>query len=538
MLKWLEDRIGLKTSWKHFLSEPLPDRVGWPHVLGSILLALIGLQFLTGILLSFVYSSSPLGAYSSVRYLMQEMQGGAWLRSLHYWGASFIIVVLALHLLRTFWYAAYRRPREMTWIAGMLLMLCMLAFGQTGYLLPWDQRSYWGTTVTIKIVETTPLLGPFLGSLLRGGDAVGALTLSRFYSIHVVALPLITTLLVVAHLALVRRYGITAPWSKIGEEGTRQTPFYPGQMIKDATAILIVFVFLFWLASVLQAPLDAPADPTDTTFIPRPDWYFLFLFQSLEYFQGKWEVIGTFVLPTVILLLLFAIPFLDRYPRRELRYRPIAMIALVIALSVWGWLTYAAVSDKPQQRFGPPPEGMLPPRVERIKRPSDVGGLFVLKQHCFSCHSMTERGNRLNLQTLARNHFPTGSEWFVKHFAGHGKVETLDEKDVQELMSVLRLVAGDREDLLYRIPPKARFGAHFFYHSTCNMCHKIDGQGGEHPRVPAPDLTLRLWRSKQWHIKHIHDPQSVVKKSRMPPFFHYKDFEYDALAEYLQYLHR
>jgi cytochrome c5 len=239
-----------------------------------------------------------------------------------------------------------------------------------------------------------------------------------------------------------------------------------------------------------------------------------------------------------VLLLLFLIPFLDRNPRRELRYRPIAMVALVVALSVWGWLTYSAVSETPRKKSGPPPEGMLPPRAERIKRPSDVGGLYVLKEQCFSCHSMTERGNRLNLQNLARNRFPTGGPWFEKHLQDHGRSSSLSDKDVQELMAVLRLVAGDRDDLLYRIPPKARFGAHFFYNSTCSMCHKIDGQGGEHPRVPAPDLTLRLWRSKEWHIKHIHDPQSVNPDSKMPPFFHYEDFEYDALAEYLEYLHR
>jgi hypothetical protein len=344
--------------------------------------------------------------------------------------------------------------------------------------------------------------------------------------------------LIVAHLVLVRRFGITDPWSRTGKEGVRETPFYPQQMIKDAAGILIVFVFLFWLSSVLQAPLDAPADPTDTTFVPRPDWYFLFLFQALRYFEGKWEIVGTFVLPAATLLLLFLVPFLDRNPRRELRYRPVAMFALIISISIWGWLTYSSVLVKPRHKEEPPPEGMLPPRAERVKRPSEVGGMFVLKEHCFSCHSMTEMGSRLNLQTLSRDRFPTGAEWFANHFEEHGVQTTLTDKDVEELMSVLRLVAGNRPDLLYRIPPKVRFGAHFFYNSTCPVCHKIDGQGAEHPRVPAPDLTFRLWRPKAWHIKHIHDSQSVVPHSKMPPFFHYEDFEYDALADYILYLDR
>ena len=208
----MENRIRLKTVWRQFLEERLPDKIGWPHVLGSVLLALIAFQFLTGLLLSFVYSASPDGAHASVRYINQQMRGGAWLRSLHYWGASFLVVVAGLHLLRTFLYAAYRKPRELTWIAGVLLFFCILAFGQTGYLLPWDQRAYWGTNVTLQIVRTVPLVGPPLAQLLRGGDSVGALTLSRFYSLHVILLPIATILLVSFHLMLIRRYGITEPW--------------------------------------------------------------------------------------------------------------------------------------------------------------------------------------------------------------------------------------------------------------------------------------------------------------------------------------
>jgi hypothetical protein len=150
---------------------------------------------------------------------------------------------------------------------------------------------------------------------------------------------------------------------------------------------------------------------------------------------------------------------------------------------------------------------------------------------------MTSLGSRSSLQTLAKNRFPTGATWFENHFQDNGRTTTFSDREVQELMSVLRVVTTDRADLLYTIPSKARFGAHFFYNSSCPMCHKIDGQGGDHPRVPAPDLTLRLLRSKEWHMKHIHDPQSVVPDSKMPPFFHYEEFEYDALAEYILYLH-
>lgn len=537
MFNWLENRIGLKSGWHRFLNERLPAKVGWPHVLGSILLALLGFQFLTGFLLSFVYSPSPQGAHPSVRFLMEQMQGGAWLRGLHYWGASFLVVFAGFHLIRTFLYAAYRKPRELTWFAGLLLLFCILAFGQTGYLLPWDQRSYWGTTVTIQIISTIPLIGPALAHLIRGGESVGAMTLSRFYSIHVILLPIITILLVAVHLFLVRRFGITAPWSRTGDQAPRETPFYPYQMVRDSAAAFLVLCLLCLFAWQLYAPLDSPADPSDTTVAPRPDWYFLFLFQMLRYFEGKWEVVGTFFIPALLTVALFLIPFIDRNPRRELRYRSFAITFLLIGISTWAWLTYAAIQETPP-RSVPGLAGILTTRAERIKRPSEVGGLYLLKQHCFECHSMTVLGDRPDLQTLARNQFPSGSGWFQQHMQEQlGSEIVFKDKEVEELMSVLRIVSGDRPDLLSSIPSRVRFGAHFLYNSSCLNCHKIDGQGGKKPEVPSPDLTFRLLRTKEWHKKHIYDPQSLVRNSKMPPFFHYEPHEYEALAEYILYLH-
>lgn len=548
MLNWLENRIGAKTAWRQFLDERLPDRIGWPHVLGSVLLALLAFQFLSGLLLSFVYSPSPEGAHASVRYVSTEMRGGAWLRSLHYWGASFLVVFAGLHLMRTFLYAAYRKPRELTWIAGVLLLFCILAFGQTGYLLPWDQRSYWGTNVTLQIVGAVPVIGPAVAQFLRGGDSVGALTLSRFYSLHVIVLPIVSLLLIGIHLALIRRFGITEPWSRTNAAGTGRTPFYPYQMAKDAAAVLIVLVVLLFMASQLHAPLDSPADPTDTTFVPRPDWYFLFLFQMLRYFEGNWEVVGTFVIPAGVVLILLFLPFLDRNPRRELRYRPYAMTGLFLGLVFFGWLTYAAVQQTPRPQAGIRPAGMMPPRASRIKRPSEVGGLYLLKRHCFECHSMTPLGERTDLQTLTRNQFPTGKAWLDQHLTNPtyqieaadpvpSQDQVLQNKEVEELMSVLRLVAAGETEALVQIPPRVRFGAHFFYNSSCPVCHKVDGQGGKAPEVPTPDITLRLLRTKEWHMKHIYDPQSLVRDSKMPPFFHYEPHEYEALAEYILYLH-
>lgn len=525
----------VKTILNDYLSKPLPERVGWPHVFGSMLLALFVLQFLSGILLSFVYAGSPLTAYRSVEYLMNELQGGSWLRGIHFWGASTMVIVLGLHLVRTFLYAAYKKPRGLTWVAGVLLMLCVLAFAQTGYLLPWDQKAYWGTKVTLEIVASAPVLGPILAYILKGGAAVGALTLSRFLTIHTMILPLIMVSLILFHLFFVRKHGITAPWSDISDDPPRSIPFHPYQTARDSTAMFFITACVLLMAWLVPPPLGLPADPSDSTFVPRPDWYFLFLFQSLKYFRGSWEVLGTVVLPTLALLAALLLPWIDRNPSRKPFRRPFAMLFLLAAVGVWGWLTYSAAGSGPRFAVQVPPQSI--PRADRIKRPSEVGGMYVLKQRCFECHSMTIFGTRPSLQSLLKETFPSGESWFKDHLSTHGRDASLSGKQIQELMSVLAVVAHKDSRLLSSIPMNVRFGAHKFYNSSCIICHTIDGQGGKNSEVKAPDLTLRLLRPREWHIKHIHDSRSVVPKSQMPPFLHYEDYEYEALADYILYLH-
>lgn len=525
----------MRETIRKFLQSPLPDNIGWPHVFGSMLLAIFGMQFLSGILLSFVYAPSPLSAYPSVEYILNEMSGGAWLRGLHFWGASFVVVLLVLHMVRTFLYAAYRKPRQVTWMVGVLLFLCALAFAQTGYLLPWDQKAYWGTSVTVRIVSTVPWLGPKIAYFLKGGDSVGALTLSRFYSIHVVILPLIVVFLILGHLLLVRRYGVTAPWTNTGEVVPKKTPFYPYQLAKDATGMFLILSLLFLFAALLPSPLGRPADPSDNTFTPRPDWYFLFLFQALHYYPGKWEVVGTFVLPSLAVLALLLVPFLDNNPSRLLRKRPIALVALLIAMGTLGFLTYQAELQQPRWASWKRPEGITLPRNERVKQPAEVAGMYLLQENCFSCHSLTLNGFRRNLQTLTRSHFP-GGMWLQQHLQLKGSAVVLSDKDLQALTTVLRIVADGRTKALYTIPKVVRFGGNMFFNKSCFDCHQIDGQGGSSPHH-GPDLTLRLLRPKKWHMEHIRDAQSVVPTSKMPPFYHYSNDEYAALAEYILYLH-
>jgi quinol-cytochrome oxidoreductase complex cytochrome b subunit len=208
VFRWLDERFGLKTIYDVVLDRKVP-KVNWLFTLGSASLFLFITQGVTGILLSIYYVPHPDQAYDSINYIMNEVTLGWLIRGIHHWGATLMVIVVFLHMLRTFFHAAYKYPREMTWITGVLLLLVTLGMGFTGYLLPWNQRSYWATTVGTSVTETIPLIGPFINRILRGGPELSTLTLIRFFSAHIWILPLLLTGLIGIHLYLVIRLGIS-----------------------------------------------------------------------------------------------------------------------------------------------------------------------------------------------------------------------------------------------------------------------------------------------------------------------------------------
>ena len=270
---WLDNRTGVQTAVRQFLYEEIPASSGWQQIFGSVAVFLFLVQAFTGALLAFNYAATPGDAYNSLRYILTELTAGRLIRGLHHWGASMMIVVVALHMVQVFLYGAYKKPREATWMVGVVLLLVTLAYGLTGYLLPWDNRAYWGTVVTTRIAGSAPILGPYLTRLLGGGGSVGVVTFARFYGMHVLLLPPATILLIALHVFLVRKHGV-AP--EPGDELLPRKKFFPAQVFKDTVAIFIAFAILYTLALVARVPLEQLADPTDTSYIPRPEWYFLF----------------------------------------------------------------------------------------------------------------------------------------------------------------------------------------------------------------------------------------------------------------------
>lgn len=214
---WLDDRLGLTTIYDTVFDRKVP-KVNWWYTLGSASLFLFVLQGVTGMFLMVYYVPSPEGAYASIQYIMNGVAFGWLIRGIHHWGASLMVIFVFLHMLRTFFYGAYKFPREITWLTGVILLLATIGMGFTGYLLPWNQRSYWATTVGTEIPGTAPIIGSFIERMLRGGTDLSAVTLTRFFSVHVWFLPLIIGLLISVHMYLVIRIGISSVPKK-DEEG-------------------------------------------------------------------------------------------------------------------------------------------------------------------------------------------------------------------------------------------------------------------------------------------------------------------------------
>src|SRR5689334_6576326 len=208
ILHWIDDRTSLASAVRGFLDEDIPGSSGWHQVLGSVAVFLFLVQAFTGILLAFNYAPTPGDSYASLKYIIGEVTCGKLIHGLHHWGSSMMIVVVVLHMTQVFLYGAYKKPREATWILGVVLLLITLAYGLTGYLLPWDNRAYWGTVVTTQIAAQAPVLGPYLTRLLGGEGAVGVVTFARFYGLHVLLLPPATLLLIGLHVFLVRKHGV------------------------------------------------------------------------------------------------------------------------------------------------------------------------------------------------------------------------------------------------------------------------------------------------------------------------------------------
>ena len=339
IFQWLDRRAGLNSLLHAALDEPIPGGARIAYVFGSGLLFLFVSQVITGVFLALYYVPSADHAHTTVAYITKEVTGGGFLRSVHAYGSSAIIIVMLLHMTQTFVYGSYKGRRELLWLAGCVLFALMLGMAFTGYLLPWDQKAYFATTVGTNVLSEVPLVGNALKRVLRGGTEMGTLTLSRFFVLHVFLIPAFIFAFVATHVFLFRRAGAAGPI----ETPRRPTEtFYPRQVLLDLVFAVIIIGCLGVLAHYVPIELGPKANPADTQYLPRPEWYYLPVFQWLKYWRGSLAVLGILVIPGIIALLLLLLPFFDRRPERRPWKRPFAIMtyaAIFIGLGVLGGLS-------------------------------------------------------------------------------------------------------------------------------------------------------------------------------------------------------
>ena len=326
--RWINDRWPANTLIRIGLEEEMPGGASFVYIFGSATLIIFLLQAVTGICQLFYYVPTIDHAYDSVGYLRTEVPFGWLIHGLHYWGANTMVVLVGLHMCQVFIWGAYKHPRQLTWLVGVANLLITLGISFTGPTLHWDELGYWAAEVGTSIAGTVPVVGDIAKRLLRGGEIMGQLTLSRFFILHVAILPGILMGLIGIHLVAFRHFGVSGPWDEKKRKWSGH--FWPDQVFEDMVIVMLLVFILIALAVYMPAPIEGPADPLDTSYVPKPEWNFLFLYQGLKYFHGRLEPIGTVGLPLFISLFLVFIPFLDRGPERSPARRPFFMVGGLI----------------------------------------------------------------------------------------------------------------------------------------------------------------------------------------------------------------
>lgn len=335
LYNWFRDRLPVDSVVNYFSKKTVPRHKHsfWYYWGGLTLLCFI-VQVVTGVLLLLYYKPSIEDAYASVQFIMEKVPFGATIRSLHSWSANAMIFCAAVHMFSVFFMKAYRKPRELMWLSGFLLLLLVMGFGFTGYLLPWDEVSYFATKIGITENEKLPVLGHIIGLILKGGNDVTSETLSRMFAVHVVILPLTLLLFLSIHLTLNQTFGTSKPIGIV--EKKKPIPFFFNFMYRDGISWSIGFAILITLAILYPWKSGNAFDITTITEAPagiHPEWYFMFIFQTLK---GEKFIPGIVIILifTLVGLFWFLVPFLDRKASREEKGKLFTIIGIILILYV------------------------------------------------------------------------------------------------------------------------------------------------------------------------------------------------------------
>jgi ubiquinol-cytochrome c reductase cytochrome b subunit len=425
MLNWIERRTGFLGMAKGFLTEDIPGGASYWYVFGSATLFAMIVQIATGIFLTFWYAPSAATAWESTKAIYAN-GFEHFVLSVHYWGASAMIALVFLHLLQVAVSGAYKAPRELQWVVGVILFLVTLVLGLTGYLLPWDMNAYFASQVSLNITGTAPIAGPLIQNIAQGGGVMGTETINRFFGLHVWLMPAILLLLVGAHLAIFRHNGAAGPVVD-DRRGMRVGRFWPDQVFMDTVVSFLIFILILFFSWIAPPFLDTKADPTNATFVPYPAWYFLSLFGLLNLVPPKLDLLATIIVPTIVVIIVLLLPWIDRSrsrlasERKGILFAMAVTIAVIVGLSVYSQTSIMGKQAAQAALAVPQTNTTTAVAGGAMQAPSATHGATVFSQNCSSCHGAQGQGTPGAFPPLANNPFVTGPASAVIAVVKNGK---------------------------------------------------------------------------------------------------------------------
>ncbi len=528
---WLDNRTGYRAVMHGAFAEPVRGGASWAYVFGSALALMFAVQIVTGVLLALFYSASTKEAWGSIHYIQNDVFLGWFVRGLHHYGASAMVILVVLHMFQAFLFRAYAAPREVNWWTGLVLFGLVLGFSVTGYLLPWDQKGFWATRVVTSIAGALPVIGTTVKTTLQGGNDLGNLTLTRFFGFHVFILPALLVLFVVVHVAVFRRHGVTVrPGRDAAKVDARTEPFWPRQVTYDVAFFAGVLAILVAITIANGgASLDAPADPT-SGYPARPEWYFLWLFELLVLVPGSIEGIAILAVVVAIAAFLVLLPVVDRTPGRA-RW-PHFVVAGVISTTVLamtiiplakdandpGYGDQMVAAERDAERAFELAKKGIPPGGASDLYLNDPGerGKRLFAAQCQGCHKLDGKGGDtapdltgiMSLEWIrAVTKDPTKPRFFGRTKVSGMEPTDATDADLDKLAAYQRSLGGTAK------PPTG--GAELFDELGCATCHAREG---EKPRMGP---SLAGYGSHAWltgAIKTPESPRYYGDQNAMPSF--------------------
>jgi ubiquinol-cytochrome c reductase cytochrome b subunit len=552
MWDWLNKRWPIAPVVRWSIEEDIPGGSSFAYTLGSAIIAVFLLQVITGILQLFYYVPTVENAYNSVTFLRTRVPFGWLVNQMHRHGADFMVVLVLLHITRIYIFGAYKKPRELSWLIGVGLVITVMVMSFTGGPLPWDQKGYWEAEVGTSIPGSIPVIGGEISRIMRGGVSMGQLTLSRLFAIHVGIFPVLLAFLLIFHLISFRRSGSAGPWDEAKRNITGS--FWPDQVFKDTIIAIITILIIITLCVFAPKPFYGPADPLDSSFTPKPEWNFLFLYQSLKYFHGALEPVGVIGVPSFFIVLMLLLPFIDRREERNPKRRPVAMACGVFFVSAIAVLTIIGYFSTPGVAPAAPP----PMKIEKAAVPENVkkGEQLFRSVGCGSCHRVNGKGGTIGLDLSNEGQRGRSREWLVTQIRNPKAYvpdsimpafTSLSDQEVNYIVDYLLYLKTEisqsapqpsaeplEEKTSAATPLEEEKGKELFNSKGCSACHKINGSGGS----LGPDFSNegKKGRSNQWLKEQIRNPKSHFPDSIMPAFTSLSDQDVSYIVEYLMIL--